>query len=271
MKNGWLEKMKLSGKKIFLIGSLGLCLLLGGFYAFALYPNHEVPILTYHRFGDDPGTLFVSPANFERQMAYLKNKGYDVISLDELVEGIKAGRSFKHNTVAITIDDGYKDNFLYAYPVLKKYSFPATIFLIANHVGAKDGFMDWDDARRMAHNGIAIGGHTKNHPYLSSIKDPDVLWDEIAGCKRLIEDKLGEPVEYYCYPMGSFTEKAKAMVRRAGYKGACTTNKGSAAQSEDVYELKRIKITNSDTNKPFGFWAKLSGYYNFFRSKKSPQ
>jgi len=255
-------------KKI-LIGITFICLVLGGFYIFGLYPNYEVPILMYHRFGYGQNTLSVTPENFKRQMAYLKDNCYDVISLDELVEGIRSRKKFSRKAVVITIDDGYKDNFVYAYPVLKKYRFPATIFIITSHAGARDDFMKWEEIKLMANDNIAVGGHTKNHHFLSSIKDKNILWDEIAGCKSVIEDKLGAPIDYLCYPMGSFTEEVKEMAENAGYKGACTTNKGFASQNEDVYELKRVKVTNSDTNKPLSFWAKLSGYYNFFRSKKT--
>jgi len=254
-----------------LIGIASICLVLAGFYVFGLYPNYEVPILMYHRFGYDQSTLFVTPENFDRQMAYLKDKGYDVISLDELVEGIKDRKKFNHNTVAITIDDGYKDNFIYAYPVLKKYRFPATIFIIANYVDTRGNFIKWEDIKLMEKDNISFGGHTKNHAYLSSIKDKYILRYEIAGCKSIIESKLGAPIDYFCYPTGAFTEEVKEIVKEAGYKGACTTNKGFASQNSDVYELKRIKVTNSDTNKPLGFWAKLSGFYNFFRSKKTTE
>ena len=92
-----------------------------------------------------------------------------------------------------------------------------------------------------------------------------MLWDEIAGAKKVIEENIDMPVEYFSYPYGAFNWKVKAMVKKAGYKGACTTNVGPGRFNEDAYALKRIRVKNSDTNKPFSFWAKLSGYYNLFR------
>jgi peptidoglycan/xylan/chitin deacetylase (PgdA/CDA1 family) len=222
----------------------------------------------YHRFGYEKSTLFVTPENFNRQMAYLKNKGYHVVSLDELVKGIKNNKRFKHNTVVITIDDGYEDVYKYGYSILKKYNFSATVFIIANFINNKKDFMTWDEIRNMINSNIFIGGHTKNHAYLPTIKDRNKLWDEIAVCKKLIENKTGTSVDYFCYPTGGFTDEIKKMVKKAGYKGACTTNRGFNRFNKDVYELKRIKVTNSDTNKPFNFWAKLSGYYNLFRKEK---
>jgi len=241
---------------------------LSAFYLFWLSPRYVVPILMYHRFGYEKSTLFVTPENFERQMKYLKDKGYNVISLDELVKGIKTGKEFPHNSAVITVDDGYRDNYVYAFPVLKKYGFPATIFVIANFIERKKDFMSWDELRDMSRHDISLGGHTRNHAYLPSIKKENILWDEIKGCKELIENRIGKDVSYFCYPTGGFNGHVKEMVRKAGYKGACTTNRGFVEFNQDVYELKRVKVTNSDTNKPFSFWAKLSGHYNLFRSRK---
>lgn len=245
-----------------------ILVLAGIFYTFWLSPRYVVPILMYHRFGYEGSTLFVTPENFERQMAYLKKKGYNVIPLDELAEGIKAHRRFRHNTAVISIDDGYEDNYKHAYAVLKKYNFPAIIFIAANFIGNNKDFLTWDEARAMVKNNIAFGGHTKNHIYLPSLTDDGILWDEIAGAKEVIEKNIGAKADYFCYPTGGFNDKVKEMVKKAGYKAACTTNRGFADFNRDLYELKRIKVTNSDTNKPLSFQTKLSGYYNLSRSRK---
>ena len=255
-------------KKLFAL-IIFLSILLGGVYFFYLLPKYVVPILMYHRFGYEDSSLFVSPENFERQMAYIKGKGYKVISLDELVKGIENKRNFNHKTVVFTIDDGYRDNYIYAYPVLKKYAFPATIFIISDYIGNNKDFMTWEQIETMRESNISFGGHTKNQVYLPDIEKKVILWDEIAGCKRAIQNRIGRRINYFCYPTGGFTEEIKEIVRISGYKGACTTNRGFAQSNKDLYELKRIKITNSDTNKPLSFRAKLSGYYNLFRSKKS--
>ncbi|MFC1658311.1 polysaccharide deacetylase family protein [Candidatus Omnitrophota bacterium] len=261
---------KLRALKIGLALAALLIIFLAAFYFFWLSPRYVVPILMYHYFDyNTESSISVTPENFERQMAYLKNKNYNVISLEELVEGIKNNKMFKHNTVVITVDDGYKDNYVNAYPVLKKYGFPATIFIIANFIGRREGFMDWRQVREMSAAGISFGSHTKNNAYLPSVEKEKVLWDELAGSKKLIERKLRVAVDYFCYPTGGFTEKAKEVLKKAGYKGACTTNRGFAELNKDIYELKRVKVTNSDMSRPFNFWIKLSGYYNLFRSKKN--
>ncbi|MFA5144097.1 MAG: polysaccharide deacetylase family protein [Candidatus Omnitrophota bacterium] len=246
-----------------------LSLVLSAVYFFWLSPWYTVPILTYHRFGYEKDTLFVTPDNFSKQMDYLKSKRYSVISLSELAEGIKNNKKFPHNTVVITIDDGYKDNFIYAYPILKKHNFPATIFIISSHVENKKDFMNWQDVKIMLRDNILIGAHTKNHAFLPSIKEKNALWDEIKGCKNDIENMTGSRIDHFCYPLGFFNDEVKKLVEEAGYMSACTTNRGRYRSNKDVYELNRVKVTNSDTNKSFHFSAKLSGYYNLFRSLKT--
>ncbi len=255
-------------KRIFFAALIAAVFLAGG-YLFWLSPRYAVPILMYHRFGYEDNSLFVTPENFERQLAYLKNNGYRVISLTELGQGIANNRKFSRKTVVITVDDGWKDNYTYAYPVLKKFGFPAMIFLAVDRIGSDPDFLTWDEVRIMRQSSIDFGCHTKKHTYLPEVKDPDRLRDEIAGCKDVLQDKLGVRVDWYCYPTGGFTEEVKAQVREAGYTGACTTNRGFSELNKDAFELKRVKVSNSDTQKPFSFWAKISGYYNLFRKKKA--
>ena len=242
---------------------------------FLIVPRYIVPILMYHEIGQGEGSFYVSLDNFNKQMEYIKNKGYEVISLDSLVESIKSNKRLKRNKVVITFDDGYKNNFTYASPVLMKMGFPATIFLITDFMGKKfedsgKEFMTWEEIVTMSDNGISFGRHTKSHVKLGLINDEELAFKEISSSKKAIEAKIGKPVDYFCYPAGSFNEKIKELVKKAGYKGACTTNRGFVKYNRDVYQLKRIKVTNSDTNKPFSFWAKLSGYYTIFKKDKNP-
>ncbi len=271
--------MSIKQKKILKIvakTTVGLLICIAGFYFFWLYPRYTVPILTYHSFDYAKGLLSVSPENFERQMRYLKDEGFRVIPLDELVEGIKNKKKFAHNAVVITIDDGYENNFTYAYPILEKYGFPAVIFLITNNMGTNAGFLNWDEVKEMSKHNISFGGHTKNHVYLPSVKKEDILWDEIAGCKKAIEEHTGIPVDYFCYPLGGFTEEAEMVAKRAGYKGACVTNRGDDILNKyNVYELNRVSVRNgnpyfsfSNFFAPIRFRAKLTGYYNIFRKEK---
>lgn len=249
-------------------GAFAAIILLGAVYFFWLTPRYIVPILTYHSIGYEKNNLFVNPENFAKQMEYIKKKGYEVITLDELVKSIQTKKRFKGNKAVITFDDGYQDNFEYAYPVLKKFGFPATIFLVTDLISKNPDFLSWDEVRAMSKNNISFGGHTKTHFYLGIVKDYKIAQEQIAGSKKAIEQEIRAPAEYFCYPVGGFNERVKEIVKEAGYKGACTTNRGFARFNSDVYEIKRIKVTNSDMTKPFSFWLKLSGYYNLFRGRK---
>ncbi|MDE2222894.1 MAG: polysaccharide deacetylase family protein [Candidatus Omnitrophica bacterium] len=197
----------------------------------------------------------------------MKRHGYHVISFDDLVSGLKKGQSFSHNTVVIEFDDGYENNYTRAFPILKKYGFPATIFLVSGWVGKK-GMLTWDEVKEMEKSNITMGAHTQHHPYLPRLSLAQAQ-SEIAGSKKIIEQHLGHPVDYFCYPVGGFTEEIKRMVQRDGYKAAVTTNRGTDRFDHDLYELKRIHINNSD-DRYWGLilWAKFSGYYNLFRHFK---
>ncbi|MGB2601825.1 MAG: polysaccharide deacetylase family protein [Candidatus Omnitrophota bacterium] len=244
-------------------------LLAGLFYFFYMSPRRVVPILMYHSIsGDKTSSLNVTPENFARQVEFLNRGDYSVIPLDELVEGIRKEKKFSSKTVVITFDDGHEDNYLNAFPVLAKHKMTATIFLVAGYIGEREGYLKWDQVNLMKENGIDFGGHTVNNVYLPSIEDTRTLWWEVSGSKEIIKGETGEAPKYFCYPTGGFNAKIKNAVIRAGYKGACTTNRGFDKLNKDVYELNRVKITNSDMTKPFHFRAKLSGYYNLFRSLK---
>ncbi|MFH1411641.1 MAG: polysaccharide deacetylase family protein [Candidatus Omnitrophota bacterium] len=250
---------------LFLVAAILIAL----FYQLYMRPRYVVPILMYHAVSSDKDdSLHVSPSNFSKQIDFLRNSGYSVISMNELVQGIRNGEPCPERTVAITFDDGFEDNFLYAFPVLAKYDMPAAIFVITGYVGKKEGYLNWDQVRLMLNNGIDIGAHTRNNEYLPSLQDPERLWDEISGSKTVLEEETGKDIMFFCYPIGGFNEEVKSMVKKAGYKAACTTNRGTDRYNRDIYELNRVKITNSDCTKPLHFRAKISGYYNLFRGLK---
>jgi peptidoglycan/xylan/chitin deacetylase (PgdA/CDA1 family) len=247
----------------FIIGSIG--------YTFWLRDRYVVPILTYHHVGIPSGKWrlnTVSESSFEYQMSFMKRHGFNVISFNDLVEGIKQGHEFARNTVVIQFDDGYEDNYTYAFPVLKKYGFPAIVFLVSDKVGTPD-FLTWDEVREMEKYGFMAGAHTRHHVYLPRAST-NILLDEIAGSKKIIEEHLGHPIDYFAYPSGGFTEEVKRMAKEAGYKAAVSTNRGKDRFNVDLYELKRIHMNNTD-NQYSGLimWIKLSGYYNLFRQFKN--
>lgn len=239
-------------------------------YGLELRGKYVVPILNYHEVslnGRQDNLLNVTAKNFETQMSFLKRHKYNVISLDELVSSITSKKPLPRNSVVLTFDDGNADNYEHAFPVLKKYGFPATIFIAVRLIGKK-GFLTWEQIVEMEKGGITFGSHTLNHVYLPDLSQSKQK-KEIYASKKILERRLGHSVNHFCYPKGGFSNEIKGFVRSAGYVSACTTNRGYDRFNRDVYELKRIRFANKYTM-PIVFWAKLSGYYNLFRKPVSP-
>lgn len=243
-----------------------IILFLGKLFLDAIY----VPvILMYHSVdrgeklleGYD-GKLIVSPETFRKQMKFLRDWNYKVIPLADFMEKIKAGERIPRKTVAITFDDGYRDNYLYAYPVLKEYGLPATIFVLVNFIG-KRHFLTWEDIRSMEKDAISIGSHTLSHAWLPDL-DESSLKRELLESKRILERNTGQKIETLSYPLGAFNGKVKSAAREAGYIGAVATSPGRKKPKDDPYALKRVRISMSSENM-FAFWGETCGYYTFIK------
>jgi len=231
--------------------------------------KYVIPILMYHSIDLSQSKevlLTVTPEVFERQMRFLKEHNYQVITLEEVADIIKNKKKVPARAVAITFDDGYKNNYTYAFPVLKKYNFPATIFVIINEMGAPAGnSLTWDDILSMQASGlITIGSHTLTHPLLTELTSAERIKNEIEGSKKALEEKLGREVNTFCYPAGRFNGKIRQVVIDAGYKVAVVTNPGKKTSDSDIFAIKRLRISRNCDNL-FVFWIETSGYYNFIR------
>lgn len=218
-------------------------LLLAGF-AFVLFrlfsPPEGIPILAYHRVNSDGEMYSISPGDFEAQLRYLKEKGYATVSLAEMQEAFAGKRSLPVKPIVITFDDGYADNYLQALPLLEKYGFTATVFVLAGHVGQPE-YLSWEQIRAMQERRTEIGSHTFSHADLNRLT-PDEQRRELAESKRLLEEKLGTPVEYLAYPYGQFSPALFALLEETGYRGACTGLSGFNGMGTPPYALKRINI-----------------------------
>jgi peptidoglycan/xylan/chitin deacetylase (PgdA/CDA1 family) len=230
-------------------------------------------ILMYHNIGI-PGknavlsSLYVTPRMFRFQMGYLKAAGLKVVPLSEIAKFVRSGGTGER-LVALTFDDGYRDFYENAFPVLKKYDFPSTVFLVSDLVGdenlwdsadgnAREPLMDWDEILRLNKAGVAFGSHTKSHPFLSGLSVP-LIEDEVAGSRARIEERLQTPVESFCYPYGDYDDRVMEAVRKAGYTTAVTTKRGLARIKDNPLELRRSFIRRG--THPFLFLYKLhSGY-----------
>jgi len=205
-----------------------------------------IPILAYHNFTKDKGSSYdMNIVEFEKQMDYLSAHNYSVISLSELVEGLKQGE-LPYKPVVITIDDGFKSTYTLAYPVLKKYNFPATLFLYTNFIGKNSGSLTWKEIREMTKNNIEIGSHTLSHCNLLKYKKNENyetysarIRKEIFLSKEILESKIQGKVKFFAYPYGAYSSTIKDLAIRAGYKGIVNANSMNNTFNTDPFSLNR--------------------------------
>ena len=257
-------------RQILLIAGVVLVAIAAALIVVSVKTAYVVPILMYHSIDNNGNDtkLSVSPESFARQMEFLSKNHYNVVPLGKVISYIKKNEIPPQKTIAITLDDGFHNNYQYAYPVLKKYNIPATLFIIVNRVG-NPGFLSWEEIREMSDSGVVtIGSHTKVHFWLLG-SDERFLQDEVAGSKKIIEEKIGKKVDFFCYPMGAFDAKSKKAVKDAGYACAVSTSPRGVAP-DDLYALKRIRISNS-ANNLFLFWCKTTRLYTWFKRHKESE
>ena len=233
-------------------------------YAFCrkfVFKKFKTIVLTYHRVRDDGeySDLSVTTRNLDNQLIYLK-KHFDVIPLIDAVESLQNGQRLNRDQVSISFDDGYKDNFSKALPVLKRHDIPATIFLVSDYIGNSNDMLDIKEINLMRSHYIDFGSHTVNHPVLSAL-DADGIAYEIHRSKQDLEKLLESKISLFAYPKGKrrhYNEAVKSELRNAGYVASFTTENGTLQKSDDIYELKRIGIRNCPL---FVFKVRVSGIY----------
>ena len=208
------------------------------------HDKRSIPILTYHSIDNSKSVISVSPSGFKKQMNYLMENGYQTLSLYDTIRHLQQRESLPEKVIIITFDDGYKNNYIHAFPILKKYQFTATIFLATAYCeGTNDWFgqefsipripmLSWVEIREMSRYGIEFGAHTRSHARLADL-DMEKAQEEIVGSKMDIESHLNQPVELFSYPFGSFNEQAKEIVRTV-FKGAVSTRLGKVNSESDI-------------------------------------
>ncbi|BEU88305.1 polysaccharide deacetylase family protein [Selenomonas sp. TAMA-11512] len=211
----------------------------------------KIRILNYHKVDDMHISLSILPDDFERQIAWFANEGFHSISPDELYAALTEGAPLPEKSVLITFDDGYADNYENAYPILKKYGFKATIFVVAGFVGEKPHYITWEQAREMEANGISIESHTMTHRSMTELSD-DQLKEELTASKAFIEAKLNKKVHYFAYPTGTYNLHIAELARAAGYRAAFTIKNGNTDLGSNLYAIERIPIFHTvDTEADF--------------------
>ena len=216
------------------------------------------PILFYHNIGEENYKSFSTINEFEYQMHFLYNQKIKGVDCDKLND---AKLNF-----GITFDDGYEDNLINALPVLKKYNFTATCFIVPNLIGKtnlwdknqfklmdKVQIKDWLDA------GMNIGSHSLNHKDLTKISNNEVS-TEISESKKILEDAFLVNIDNFCYPYGKLNEAIVREVKKSGYKKAFTTKRGLYNKlNTNPYEINRIPVSRGVSK--FKFWLKTKTIY----------
>ncbi|RMH94172.1 polysaccharide deacetylase family protein [Lysobacter pythonis] len=233
-------------------------------------------IFTYHNLAVPPTDttmpkLYVEPDAFERQCRLLKRWGIRGVSMSEGLSAWRAGDA--HRMIVLTFDDGYLDNLENAVPIMRRYGFSATCYVVS---GALAGYNAWDAGklgvakpvmdetavRAWLSAGFEIGSHTVNHPHLDQLGDEAAL-AELVESRTALGRLAGHEIAHFCYPYGDHTERTVELVRRAGYESAVTTRRGVARAGGDPLRLPRISINGG--RGLFKYWLHAATPYSLWR------
>jgi peptidoglycan/xylan/chitin deacetylase (PgdA/CDA1 family) len=204
--------------------------------------NVKIPVLMYHSINPkSTNSNITTPEEFEKQMKWLKDNNFTTLSLDEVYSMITTGKNVPERPIALTFDDGYEDSYQNAYPILKKYDFKATVFLITDAVG-QPGVLNEQEIREMYSNNIDFQSHTATHHELDKLTYQQQL-NELTRSKDAISRLLNKNVDSICYPVGKFNDDTITTAKSAGYKMGFTTKHGHAKQSDGLYTLTRVRMS----------------------------
>lgn len=224
----------------------------------ALLLRNAAVVVAFHRVlagADVSDTLTVDPQTFEAYCKFFR-RHFHVVPLRELIGNLERGRTPRRE-LAITFDDGYRDNYENALPILESLSLPATFFVVSRWVGSdvvpfwdrklgvRHPWMTWTQIRDLQKRGFDIGAHTRTHVDLGMLS-PTAAGDEIAGARTDLEEQLGTSVESFAYPFGGqdhITDANRAIVRAAGFRCCCSGFGGTITARTDPFYMPRVPIS----------------------------
>jgi len=235
----------------------------------ALLLRNAAVVVAFHRVQEgchQSDTLTVDPRTFEGYCRFFQ-RYFRVVPLPELVAGLEAGRTPRRE-LAITFDDGYRDNYENVMPILEKLSLPATFFIVSQwigtdvvpfwdrHLGVQHPWMTWDHVKTLKHKGFDIGSHTRTHVNLGTISER-VAREEVAGARADLEAALGARVESFAYPFGgqdNITDANRAVVKAAGFRCCCSGFGGTITSKTDPFHVPRVPVSTwHPSPQHFGF------------------
>ncbi|HWO98991.1 MAG TPA: polysaccharide deacetylase family protein [Bacillus sp. (in: firmicutes)] len=214
-----------------------------------------VPVLMYHHLLRQAENQFpnnnviLNLENFEQQMKYLADEGYTTIMADELILFMQGELRLPKKSVLITFDDGHKTNYLYAYPILKKYNMHAAAFIITNRIQPQPA--DFDPARlqflstqemESMKDVFEFGSHTNGLHNLVGMTSQVLLQSPAELIADFTTSRDILQTSYFCYPFGQYTPETISLVQQTGYKAAFSTKTGYAEPNESLYEIQRFGV-----------------------------
>jgi peptidoglycan/xylan/chitin deacetylase (PgdA/CDA1 family) len=199
-----------------------------------------VPILEYHVLGHPPEDapypeLYVGRTDFEKQMDYLEKQGYEAVTLEQVEEAWYGKGTLPPKPIVLSFDDGYRPQFTFALPTLKKHGWAGVL-----NLKAEGSDLYESNVKAMIAAGWELAAHTIHHLDLTEL-GPEELEEEVAGSRKLLQKEFGVPVNNFCYPAGQFDETVVEAVEAAGYTGA-TTEISGFAEKDAPFELARLEI-----------------------------
>lgn len=240
----------------------------------------SVPVLMYHHVSPAEGMISVSPVNFEDQLKWLSRRGYRSLSCDEFAAHL-AGEPVPRRSVLITFDDGYLDNWVYAYPLMKRYGFHGVIFLVTSWIGdgpvrphlgqnelpptpahrecedliqagrADEVMLRWSEIIAMRNDGVfEFHSHTHTHTRWDlgpeKADKNDRMQQELETSREVLQDKLGSVSEHFCWPQGYFDEDYVRLAQAAGFRYLHTTRAfGRNVPGMDPARIHRFAVRNT--------------------------
>jgi len=241
----------------FLLFSLGLLTS----YPLLAQTTVNVPILCYHNFNPTkPGSMNMTPQHFEEQIKWLKQNGFTIIPLKDVVAYLQGKNpALPSKAVVITVDDGWKSAYTYLWPIVKKYNFPVTLFIYPQTISSGKNAMTWDELKELQNTGLFdIQSHTYSHPNFKHAKrelSPEsyqnFVQKELTSSKKILEEKLNKQINVLAWPFGIYDAYLEEEAAKAGYAMAFSIDAKSANKNYQPMAQPRFMIITGQTMKTF--------------------
>lgn len=208
-----------------------------------------IPVLMYHKIGDDKDNDAVIREDlFREQMKFLKDNGYNPLTMDQLYDYVVNGAAVPEKPVVLTFDDGYADTYSIVYPIMKEYGFAATVFINPGDVGTR---LTWDQIREMHKNGITISNHGFQHIEMGQLSEAKQI-ENITKAQEALAKEVGiKDNPWFCYPYGDKNEFTDAATKKAGIKMSMAMKSGWAHTGDNPYYILRVWVGNAVDIKHF--------------------